>query len=105
MGGKKETAFGLTGIGDLIVTASSKHSRNFRAGFKIGQGISVEEVYAEEEQTIEGIRTIEAMHELARTHHIELPMISMAYQIIHGKIAVDEAMKILLSRELKSEDF
>ncbi len=105
MGGKKETAFGLTGIGDLIVTASSENSRNFRAGVKLGKGVSVEQVYAEEEQTIEGIRTIEAMHDLAISNHIELPMISTAYEIISGKIAVSDALQILLSRDLKSEDF
>ena len=105
MGGKKETAFGLTGIGDLIVTASSENSRNFRAGVKLGKGISVEEVYAEEAQTIEGIRTIEAMHDLAMSKGIELPMITIAYQIISGKMAVSDALQVLLSRDLKSEDF
>lgn len=105
MGGKKETAFGLTGIGDLIVTASSQHSRNFRAGVKIGQGVSVDDVYAQEEQTIEGIRTIEAMHDLAMANDIELPMITVAYQIIHKEITIEEAIKVLLSRNLKSEDF
>ena len=105
MGGKKETAFGLTGIGDLIVTASSENSRNFRAGVKLGQGVSVEDVYAEEAQTIEGIRTIEAMHDLAIASGIELPMISTAYQIISGKMAVRDGLQVLLSRDLKSEDF
>lgn len=105
MGGKKETAFGLTGIGDLIVTASSENSRNFRAGVKLGKGVSVDDVYAEEAQTIEGIRTIEAMHDLAVSRGIELPMISMAYEIIFGKMAVGDALQVLLSRDLKSEDF
>lgn len=105
MGGKKETAFGLTGIGDLIVTASSENSRNFRAGVKLGKGISVDDIYAEEAQTIEGIRTIEAMHDLSMASGIELPMISAAYQIISGKMAVEEGLQVLLSRDLKSEDF
>ncbi len=105
MGGKKETAFGLTGIGDLIVTASSENSRNFRAGVKLGKGVSVDDVYAEEAQTIEGIRTIEAMHDLAIANRIELPMITVAYEIITGKMAVKDALQVLLSRDLKSEDF
>ncbi len=105
MGGKKETAFGLTGIGDLIVTASSENSRNFRAGVKLGKGVSVDAVYAEEAQTIEGIRTIEAMHDLAIANRIELPMITVAYEIITGKMAVKDALQVLLSRDLKSEDF
>ncbi len=105
MGGKRETAFGLTGIGDLIVTASSENSRNFAAGKKIGLGIPIEVIYAEQKQTIEGIRTIEAMHHLSEVYHIELPMINVAYQIITNSINVADALSILLSRDLKSEDF
>lgn len=105
MGGRKETAFGLTGIGDLIVTASSEHSRNFRAGKRIGLGVPLERIYAEEKQTIEGIRTIEAMHYMAADHKLELPMIEAAYEIITENVSVEDALKKLLSRDLKSEDF
>ncbi len=105
MGGKKETAFGLTGIGDLIVTASSENSRNFKAGRKIGLGMTLNEVYQSEAQTIEGIRTIEAMHHLSSTHGVDLPMINVAYQIIFGGLSVKEGLQQLLSRDLKSEDF
>lgn len=105
MGGRKETAFGLTGIGDLIVTASSEHSRNFRAGKKIGQGMTVAQIYAEEKQTIEGIRTIEAMHHLAAQKGIELPLIEAAYGILQGRVSASEATSHLLKRTLKSEDF
>ncbi len=105
MGGKKETAFGLTGIGDLIVTASSENSRNFTAGKKLGQGFSLEQIYKEQKQTIEGVRTIEAMHDFAEKNDIELPMIQIAYQIINNKISMDQAVTLLLSRDLKSEDF
>jgi glycerol-3-phosphate dehydrogenase (NAD(P)+) len=104
-GGKRETAFGLTGIGDLIVTASSENSRNFTAGKKIGQGLPLELVYGTEKQTIEGIRTIEAMHDLSVKHHIELPMIEIAYQIIFDNLSVVEGLKLLLQRDLKNEDF
>ena len=105
MGGKKETAFGLTGIGDLIVTASSENSRNFTAGKKIGFGIPVEQIYAEQKQTIEGIRTIEAMHQLSLVKGIELPMINVTYDIIYHKLPVLEGLQKLLNRDLKSEDF
>ena len=105
MGGKKETAFGLTGIGDLIVTASSENSRNFTAGKKIGLGIPVEQIYAEQKQTIEGIRTIEAMHQLSLVKGIELPMINVTYDIIYHKLPVLEGLQKLLNRDLKSEDF
>ena len=105
MGGKRDTAFGLTGIGDLIVTASSENSRNFTAGKKIGQGIPIEQIYAEQKQTIEGIRTIEALHHLSQVYHVDLPMINVAYEIIQNKLSVVEALPKLLSRDLKSEDF
>jgi len=105
MGGKKETAFGLTGIGDLIVTASSENSRNFTAGKKIGQGISLDQIYKEQKQTIEGIRTIEAMHHLSEVEGIELPMINVAYDIIFKGLSIEEGLQKLLSRDLKSEDF
>ena len=104
-GGKKETAFGLTGIGDLIVTASSENSRNFKAGRNIGLGMKVDQVYQKEAQTIEGIRTIEAMYQLAKKHHIELPMINIAYEIIFHGLPVEKGLQQLLSRDLKSEDF
>ncbi|HRX44899.1 MAG TPA: NAD(P)H-dependent glycerol-3-phosphate dehydrogenase [Acholeplasmataceae bacterium] len=105
MGGKKDTAFGLTGIGDLIVTASSENSRNFKAGKKIGLGMTLDEVYGSEQQTIEGIRTIEAMHHLSLQNHVELPMINVAYDIIFNGLPVAEGLQKLLSRDLKSEDF
>ncbi len=105
MGGKKETAFGLTGIGDLIVTASSENSRNFKAGKKIGMGMNLDEVYQSEAQTIEGIRTIEAMHHLSQEHHVDLPMINVAYEMIFKGLKAEEGLQKLLSRDLKSEDF
>ena len=105
MGGKKETAFGLTGIGDLIVTASSENSRNFQAGKKIGLGIPIDQIYLEQKQTIEGIRTIEALEQLSKQNGLELPLIHVAYEIISGKLLVTDAVSKLLSRDLKSEDF
>lgn len=105
MGGKKETAFGLTGIGDLIVTASSENSRNFKAGRKIGLGMTIEEVYQSEAQTIEGVRTIEAMHHLSVMNKVDLPMINVAYEMIFKGLSAEEGLQKLLSRDLKSEDF
>lgn len=103
MGGKKETAFGLTGIGDLIVTASSENSRNFQGGKKLGQGMTVEQIYKDSEQTIEGFRSIYALHGISLKHNIELPMINTAYNILEGNISIEEGLKNLLKRDLKSE--
>ena len=105
MGGKKETAFGLTGIGDLIVTASSENSRNFQGGKKIGQGMTQAEIYEGSTQTIEGFRTIYALQNLSEKYNIELPLINVAYKILEGKITVTDAIEILLKRNLKAEDF
>lgn len=102
-GGKKETAFGLTGIGDLIVTASSYHSRNFNAGLKIGQGIPVNEVLETSKMVVEGVRAIQAAKDLCTKTGIELPIIEVAYDVIFNNVSVKEAIQLLLTRELKAE--
>jgi len=103
MGGKKETAFGLTGIGDLIVTASSLNSRNFNAGLRIGQGIPVDQVLNESKMVVEGVRAIAAAKDLCRSSKIELPIIEVAYDVIFNHMTVEDAITILLTRELKAE--
>ena len=103
MGGRVETAFGLTGIGDLIVTASSSNSRNFTAGKKIGSGENYLDVVNNSIQTVEGIRTIEAMHQLCIAKKIELPIIDMAYEVIFNNLNPRMAINQLLSRDLKEE--
>lgn len=103
LGGKTETAYGLSGVGDLIVTASSMNSRNFQCGLKIGQGMSVEEALASMSQTVEGIKTIEAAYQIGVKHHLELPIINAAYAVIQKKCSAKEALNLLLSRSLKEE--
>ncbi len=103
MGGKKETVFGLTGIGDLIVTASSRHSRNFNAGLRIGEGIPVDQVLAESKMIVEGVRAIQAAKDLCIKTKIELPIIETAYDVIFNNISVSEGIQALLTRELKPE--
>lgn len=103
LGGEKETAFGLSGLGDLIVTASSLNSRNFQAGLKIGQGQSIDYILKNAKQTVEGIRTIEAAYFLGQKYNLYLPIMDTAYELVSGKIDVDTACKKLLQRELKSE--
>ena len=103
LGGKTETAYGLSGVGDLIVTASSMNSRNFQCGLKIGQGMSVQEALASMSQTVEGIKTIEAAYQIALKFQLELPIISAAYEVIKEKTSAKEALSRLLSRSLKEE--
>lgn len=103
LGGKKETAYGLSGIGDLIVTASSMNSRNFQCGLKIGQGMTVTEALASMVQTVEGIKTIEAAHQIGVRYHLDLPIINVAYEVITNQCSSKEALLQLLSRSLKEE--
>lgn len=103
MGGTKETAYGLSGLGDLIVTASSYNSRNFVAGLKIGQGQTADEAINTSTQTVEGIRTIMAAHQIGLKYHLELPIIEASYLLVTGKITLKESQNLLLSRKLKEE--
>lgn len=103
MGGKKETAYGLTGIGDLIVTASSENSRNFKAGREIGKGMSAEAAVNNSVQTVEGVRAVLAAYQIGKTHHIELPIINAAYSVLYDNVSPKEAITQVLSRALKAE--
>lgn len=103
LGGNKETAYGLSGIGDLIVTASSEKSRNFKAGYRLGQGDSLDTIYQEEKQTIEGVRSIEAFYHFSKRNNIELPLIDIAFDILFNNCKIEDGVKKLLKRELKPE--
>jgi len=105
LGGKMETAYGLSGIGDLIVTASSMNSRNFQCGLKIGQGMSVSEALGSSVQTVEGIRAIEAGHELSLKFNLELPIINTAYKLVSGELDVKSCLQSLMTRSLKDERY
>ncbi len=103
LGGKKETAYGLSGIGDLIVTASSMNSRNFQAGLKIGKGESLDDVLNNSKMVVEGVRTIEAAHQIGINHNIELPIIDLAYSVLFENVDINKAVTTILNRKLKSE--
>lgn len=103
LGGKKETAYGLSGIGDLIVTASSRNSRNFQCGLKIGEGMKIDDAINSISQTVEGIKTICAAYEIGKKYNLELPIINGAYNVVTNKISAKEALSKLLSRSLKEE--
>ena len=103
LGGEKDTVYGLAGIGDLIVTASSMNSRNFQAGLKIGQGEDVEDVVNNSRMVVEGVRVLQSAHEIAVKHNLYLPIIETAYKVIFEKLGVKDAIEIILSAELKKE--
>lgn len=103
MGGKFETFCGLSGIGDLIVTCASMHSRNRRAGILIGQGKTMEEAMAEVKMVVEGVYSAKAAMGLAKKYDVELPIIEQVNEVLfHGKPAA-AAVKDLMIRDKKLE--
>lgn len=102
-GAKRQTFYGLTGVGDLFVTCSSKHSRNRRAGILIGQGKSVEEAVKEVGMVVEGINAVEGAYILAQKHSVSTPIINEMYDIIHKGKTPEEATMNLMSRGKKTE--
>lgn len=103
MGGKFETFCGLSGIGDLIVTCASMHSRNRRAGILIGQGKTMEEAMAEVKMVVEGVYSAKAAMGLAKKYNVELPIIEQVNEILFHHKAAAEAVKDLMIRDKKIE--
>ncbi|MCX4268431.1 MAG: NAD(P)-dependent glycerol-3-phosphate dehydrogenase [Lachnospiraceae bacterium] len=97
MGGKLQTFTGLSGIGDLIVTCASMHSRNRRAGILIGQGKSMEEAMEEVQMVVEGVYSAQAALGLAQAYGVEMPIIEQVNQVLfHGKAAAEAVTELML---------
>lgn len=103
MGGNRDTFYGLTGLGDLIVTCSSNHSRNRRAGILIGQGKTVEETRKEVGMTIESIDNIEVAYKLAKKYNVEMPIVNTVYDVLFNGLDPKEGVNKLMTRTLKAE--
>ncbi len=103
LGGKEETFYGLSGLGDLIVTCLSEHSRNRKAGLLIGQGVSLEDTKKEVGMVIESIDNIEVAYELGKLHNIEMPIVETVYKVLYEKLDPKEAVKNLMTRDKKME--
>ena len=104
MGGKLETFYGLTGIGDLIVTCASMHSRNRRAGILIGQGYTMEQAMDEVKMVVEGVYSAKAAIGLAKKYSVQLPIIEEVNAILFGGQPADEAVRNLMLRDKKIEN-
>ena len=104
MGGKWETFCGLTGIGDLIVTCASMHSRNRRAGILIGQGHTMEEAMAEVKMVVEGVYSAKAAMGLAKKYHVQLPIIEQVNAVLFEGKEAGAAVKELMIRDKKLEN-
>lgn len=103
MGAKEQTFSGLSGIGDLIVTCTSKHSRNWRAGFALAKGKKLDEVLAEIGTAVEGVATAKSALELARKHNVEMPIVEEVNKVLFDNKSPQNAVVDLMLRERKNE--
>ena len=103
MGCDIKTFMGLTGIGDIVVTASSNHSRNHNAGMLLAKGYTLEQTLEEIGMVVEGINALEAAKELEAKYHVEMPIIDAVDMVVKGKISVPEAVNALFGRKQRSE--
>ncbi len=103
LGGEKDTFYGLSGLGDLVVTCLSEHSRNRRAGKLMGQGKTLEETKKEVGMTIESIDNIEVAKKLADQYNVETPIINAVYDMIQGKLDPKAGVDMLMTRDKKFE--
>lgn len=103
MGGKPQTFAGLSGVGDLIVTCTSMHSRNRRAGILIGQGKSIDEALKEVGMVVEGYKATKAAYELSKKYNVEMPITTEAYHILYEGKDCKQGIYDLMTREKRNE--
>ncbi|WP_085876100.1 NAD(P)H-dependent glycerol-3-phosphate dehydrogenase [Peptoniphilus vaginalis] len=103
LGANPHTFNGLSGIGDLIVTCTSMHSRNRRAGILIGEGKSMEEACNEVGQVVEGVKTVKSAYKLAKIKNIEMPITNALYKVLYEGYNPNKAVYELMTRENKDE--
>lgn len=103
MGGKPETFYGLTGIGDLIVTCASVHSRNRKAGYLMGKGYTMQEAMDEVQMVVEGVYSAKAALTLAQKYQVEMPIVEQVNKVLFENKNAEEAVKELMIRDKKME--
>ena len=104
MGGRIETFYGLTGIGDLIVTCASMHSRNRRAGILIGKGATMEGAMAEVKMVVEGVYSAKAGYALSQKYHVSMPIVEQVNKVLFEGASAADAVKELMLRDKKVEN-
>ena len=104
MGAKVQTLYGLSGLGDLIATASSPYSRNYTVGSLLAQGKKIDDILANLGSVAEGVKTSKALCELADKLNIEVPVARAIYEAVYTDITPEETVKKLMNRKLKEED-
>jgi glycerol-3-phosphate dehydrogenase (NAD(P)+) len=103
LGANPMTLTGLAGLGDLILTCTGPQSRNFQVGVKLGQGAPLDQILAGMAMVAEGVKTSRAVHLLAARLGVEMPLVTAIYKILYENLAPKEAIKKLMTRELKDE--
>ena len=103
LGARAETLTGLSGLGDLILTCTSRQSRNMSLGVALGEGQTLDEILAERKSVSEGIYTATAVRELGKRHHLDMPIAAAVAAIVTGETTIDDAIQGLLTRPFTSE--
>ena len=103
MAARAETFSGLSGLGDLVTTCFSSHSRNRRLGEQLGKGVDLEDAVRGTEQVAEGVTTAKSAHALARKHQVEMPITAEVYRVLYEGKPPQQAVRDLMLREPKSE--
>ncbi|MBP5790847.1 MAG: glycerol-3-phosphate dehydrogenase, partial [Kiritimatiellae bacterium] len=102
-GGTPETMSGLAGVGDLIVTCTSRHSRNHSVGERLGKGEKIAEILASMQMVAEGVWNSRVVHNLSAKLGVEMPICELVYNLCYGNYDIRDAAKAMMERELKSE--
>ena len=105
MGAEKATFSGLAGMGDLVLTCTGNLSRNRTVGYRLGKGESLEEILADMKAVAEGVKTTEAVYALAARHAVEMPIAEQVYAIVHEGRAPSDALRALMLRDPKPEEW
>ncbi len=103
MGSQQMTFFGLSGLGDLFVTCSSKLSRNRYVGEQIGKGRKLSEIISEMKMVAEGVQTCSSAYSLIQKHNVEMPIIEQMYAVLFEDLTPIEGMQNLMNRKSKKE--
>ena len=103
MGANPLTFSGLAGLGDLIVTCTSVHSRNWKTGYALGQGQTLDQIEREMGMVIEGVRTAKATYQLSKLHDVSMPITEVLYAILFEGITLDKGVQSLMGRMKKQE--
>lgn len=103
LGGKKETFFGLAGLGDLVLTCTGALSRNYQIGYKLAQGKSLDEALSEVKQVAEGVKTVLTIKKLSEREGLDLPICEQVYEILYRGEKPENSIEKILSRALKEE--